>query len=65
MILTREATCKMTWRPPYHSSKFRHVYGKPANKENCYDGISITRSVQDNYFCSVNPKFIAVVTECA
>ncbi|XP_067886704.1 coronin-2A-like isoform X2 [Heterodontus francisci] len=55
----------MSWRPLYRSSKFRHVYGKPATKENCYDGISITRSVQDNYFCSVNPKFIAVVTECA
>ncbi|XP_069778885.1 coronin-2A isoform X1 [Narcine bancroftii] len=55
----------MSWRPPYYSSKFRHVFGKPASKENCYDGIPITRSVQDNYFCSVNPKFIAVVTECA
>ncbi|GCB68693.1 hypothetical protein scyTo_0000929 [Scyliorhinus torazame] len=56
---------KMSWRPLYRSSKFRHVYGKPATKENCYDGVPITKSVQDNYFCSVNPKFIAVVTECA
>uniref|UniRef100_UPI00398F6230 coronin-2B-like isoform X2 n=1 Tax=Pristiophorus japonicus TaxID=55135 RepID=UPI00398F6230 len=58
-------TQQMSWRPLYRSSKFRHVYGKPANKENCYDGVPITKSVQDNYFCSVNPKFIAVVTECA
>ncbi|XP_007904781.1 coronin-2B [Callorhinchus milii] len=55
----------MSWRPQYRSSKFRHVYGKPASKENCYDGISITKSVHDNLFCAVNPRFIAVVTECA
>ncbi|XP_030630812.1 coronin-2B [Chanos chanos] len=55
----------MSWHPPYRRSKFRHVYGKPASKENCYDGLSITRSVHDNLFCSVNPRFIAVVTECA
>ncbi|KAJ8271664.1 hypothetical protein COCON_G00105230 [Conger conger] len=56
---------KMSWRPQYRSSKFRHVFGKPANKENCYDGVPITKSVQDNQFCAVNPRFVAVVTECA
>ncbi|XP_006629904.2 coronin-2A isoform X1 [Lepisosteus oculatus] len=56
---------EMTWRPQYRSSKFRHVFGKPATKENCYDGVPITRSVHDNHFCAVNPKFIAVITECA
>ncbi|XP_026878557.2 coronin-2A isoform X1 [Electrophorus electricus] len=56
---------KMTWRPQYRSSKFRHVFGKAATKENCYDGVPITRSVHDNHFCSVNPRFIAVITECA
>uniref|UniRef100_A0A4W4H9B3 Coronin n=1 Tax=Electrophorus electricus TaxID=8005 RepID=A0A4W4H9B3_ELEEL len=55
----------MTWRPQYRSSKFRHVFGKAATKENCYDGVPITRSVHDNHFCSVNPRFIAVITECA
>ncbi|MGH0154273.1 UNVERIFIED_CONTAM: hypothetical protein FKN15_027280 [Acipenser sinensis] len=55
----------MSWRPQYRSSKFRHVFGKPANKENCYDGVPITKSVHDNHFCAVNPRFIAVVTECA
>ncbi|XP_005998479.1 coronin-2A isoform X2 [Latimeria chalumnae] len=55
----------MSWRPQYRSSKFRHVYGKPATKENCYDGVPITRSVHDNHFCAVNPRFLAVVTECA
>ncbi|KAK5865630.1 hypothetical protein PBY51_019884 [Eleginops maclovinus] len=55
----------MTWRPQYRSSKFRHVFGKPAVKESCYDGVPITRSVQDNNFCAVNPRFLAVITECA
>lgn len=56
---------QMSWHPQYRSSKFRHVYGKPASKENCYDSVPITRSVHDNHFCAVNPHFIAVVTECA
>ncbi|KAH0628489.1 hypothetical protein JD844_009742 [Phrynosoma platyrhinos] len=55
----------MSWYPQYRSSKFRHVYGKAASKENCYDGVPITQSVHDNHFCAVNPHFIAVVTECA
>uniref|UniRef100_F6SSS0 Coronin n=1 Tax=Equus caballus TaxID=9796 RepID=F6SSS0_HORSE len=55
----------MSWHPQYRSSKFRHVFGKPASKENCYDAVPITRSVHDNHFCAVNPQFIAVVTECA
>ncbi|XP_077201602.1 coronin-2A isoform X2 [Paroedura picta] len=55
----------MSWSPQYRSSKFRHVYGKAATKENCYDCVPITQSVHDNHFCAVNPHFIAVVTECA
>lgn len=56
---------QMSWHPQYRSSKFRHVFGKPASKENCYDSVPITHSVHDNHFCAVNPHFIAVVTECA
>ncbi|TNN89459.1 Coronin-2A [Liparis tanakae] len=55
----------MTWRPQYRCSKFRHVFGKAATKESCYDGVPITCSVQDNNFCAVNPRFLAVITECA
>ncbi|KAM3865233.1 coronin-2A [Diretmus argenteus] len=55
----------MTWRPQYRSSKFRHVFGKAATKESCYNGVPITRSVQDNHFCAANPRFLAVITECA
>ncbi|XP_060792842.1 coronin-2B [Neoarius graeffei] len=56
---------KMSWQPPYHGSKFRHVYGIPASKGQNYDGLSITRGVHDNHCCAINPCFIAVVTECA
>ncbi|XP_053321754.1 coronin-2A isoform X2 [Spea bombifrons] len=58
-------TAQMSWQPQYRSSKYRHVFGKPVNKESCYDCVPITRSVHDNHFCAVNPVFIAVVTECA
>ncbi|XP_039589130.1 coronin-2A [Passer montanus] len=54
----------MSWHPKYHSSKFRHVYGKAASKDKCYDCVPITHNVNDNHFCAVNPSFIAVVTEC-
>lgn len=44
-------------------SKFRHAYGQPAKRENCYDGLRITTSGQDSQFCAVNAKFIAIVLE--
>uniref|UniRef100_A0A3Q1I2R8 Coronin n=1 Tax=Acanthochromis polyacanthus TaxID=80966 RepID=A0A3Q1I2R8_9TELE len=55
----------MSWRSSFRCSKFRHVLGKPATREHSYDGVPITRSVHDNHYCSANPCFIAVVTECA
>lgn len=55
----------MSWRPTYRSSKFRNVYGKVANREQCFDGIPITKNVHDNHFCAVNAKFLAIVTESA
>ncbi|NXP97789.1 COR2A protein, partial [Vidua macroura] len=54
----------MSWHPQYRRSKFRHVFGKAASKEKCYDCVPITLNVHDNHFCAVNPSFIAVVTEC-
>ncbi|XP_026852491.1 coronin-2B [Electrophorus electricus] len=53
----------MSWHPPYHSSKFRHVYGRVASREQSYNGLQITGGVQDSHCCAVNPQFIAVVTE--
>ncbi|KAM6959782.1 coronin-2A [Tautogolabrus adspersus] len=55
----------MSWRSSFRCSKFRHVFGKPSTKEHSYDGVPVTRSVHDNHYCSANPCFIAVVTECA
>ncbi|XP_055045474.2 coronin-2A isoform X1 [Misgurnus anguillicaudatus] len=48
----------------YTCTWIRHITGKAAGKGRCYHGLSITRSVQDNLFCAVNPRFIALVTEC-
>ncbi|XP_061664156.1 coronin-2B-like [Syngnathoides biaculeatus] len=54
----------MSWRSSFHCSKFRQVFGKASSRERSYDGIPITRGVHDNQYCSVNPCFIAMVTEC-
>lgn len=43
--------------------KFKHVYGSPLKKENCYDNLKITKNANDSLFCAVNPKFLAVVVE--
>jgi len=44
-------------------SKFRHVYGKPKKREECYDDVKVTANSHDSVYCSINPKFLAVVTE--
>jgi len=44
-------------------SKFRHVFGQQKKKEECLDGIRITRNAWDSNFCSVNPVFIAIALE--
>ncbi len=46
-------------------SKFKHIMGKPNKKEFCYEDIRITKSSWDSHFCSVNPKYIAIITEAA
>lgn len=45
------------------SSKFRHVYGAQSRREQTFENVRITRNTHDSNFCSVNPKFLAVVTE--
>jgi WD40 repeat protein len=44
---------------------FRHVFGQAAKKQDCYENIRITKSAWDSTFCSVNPKFLAIITESA
>lgn len=46
-------------------SKYRHVFGQALRKDLCYDNIRITKSSWDSTFCTVNPKYIAIVTEAA
>ena len=48
------------------SSKFRHVFGTAARKENCYDGLRITKSNwEGSTYCAVNPKYVAIIVEAA
>jgi len=46
-------------------SKFCHVFGQAAKRDQCYYNIRITKSSWDSTFCSVNPKYLAVITEAA
>ena len=47
------------------NSKFRHVFGTPLKRDQCYDNIRVSKSTWDSTFCSVNPKFVAIITEAA
>ncbi|KAG1685086.1 Coronin-2B [Nymphon striatum] len=47
------------------SSKFRHVWGSPVRKDQCYECCKITKNAHDSYFAAVNPKFLAIVEESA
>jgi len=44
-------------------SKYNHVFGTNAKKDQCYENIRISKSSWDNTFSDVNPKFLAVITE--
>lgn len=47
------------------SSKFRHVFGTAARKEQCYEGLRVSKNSVESSFCAVNPKFLAVILESA
>ncbi|KAJ8305169.1 hypothetical protein KUTeg_017281 [Tegillarca granosa] len=44
----------------FRTSKYRHVYGSPNRREQCYENVRITRNTHDGQCCAVNPKFLAV-----
>ena len=46
-------------------SKYRHVFGKELKRDQCYDNIRITKISWDATYCSVNPKYLAIITEAA
>jgi len=47
------------------ASKFRHVFGTPAKKENIYDGIKPSRSAWDSNKLVASAKFIACIWDAA
>ncbi|KAJ5067249.1 coronin [Anaeramoeba ignava] len=40
-------------------SKYRHVFGTEAKRENCFDGIQATKTAWDGNFVAANTKFVA------
>ncbi|EEH35681.1 actin binding protein [Paracoccidioides lutzii Pb01] len=42
------------------SSKYRHVFGRPTRKEQCYDNLHISRNAWDTNLVKVNPQYISV-----
>lgn len=47
------------------ASKFRHVYGTPNKKEQCYDNIKPSRNAWDSNLIKANPYFLGVCWEAA
>jgi len=60
--MCQKPVARMSFRG-IRASKFRHVYGLPAKKEKCFEGIKISRNAHDSSICAVNPKFLGVVVE--
>ncbi|CRG83415.1 Coronin-like protein crn1 [Talaromyces islandicus] len=42
------------------SSKYRHVFGQPTRREQCYDNLRVSRNAWDTNLLKVNPKYLAV-----
>jgi coronin-1B/1C/6 len=47
------------------SSKFRHVFGAPFKKEECYDELKVTRNAWDSNYVAANPLFFGIIWESA
>ncbi|GAB7339670.1 hypothetical protein MBLNU457_6251t1 [Dothideomycetes sp. NU457] len=42
------------------ASKYRHVFGQPTKKDQCYDNLRITKNAWDTNLIKANPKYISV-----
>ncbi|KIV90484.1 hypothetical protein PV10_07786 [Exophiala mesophila] len=42
------------------SSKYRHVFGRPTRKEQCYDNVRISKNAWDTNLIKANPEYLAV-----
>jgi len=47
------------------ASKYRHVFGNSAKREQCYENIRVSRNAWDTNLCKANPKFISVNLEAS
>ncbi|KAL9127204.1 MAG: hypothetical protein Q9217_003877 [Psora testacea] len=47
------------------SSKYRHVFGRPTRKEQCYDNLRISRNAWDTNLVKANPHYISVNWEAS
>ncbi len=52
-------------RKVVRASKFRHVFGQGLKADQCYDDIRISQMTWDSNFCSVNPKFVAMIVDAS
>ncbi|MCJ8738958.1 hypothetical protein PDJAM_G00041700 [Pangasius djambal] len=52
-------------RKVVRSSKFRHVFGQAVKADQCYEDIRISQMTWDSNFCSVNPKFVAMIVDAS
>ncbi|XP_074869541.1 coronin-6 isoform X3 [Carettochelys insculpta] len=44
-------------------SKFRHVFGQAVKADQMYEDIRVSKVTWDSSFCTVNPKFLAIIVE--
>lgn len=45
------------------SSKYRHVFGQPFKKEDCFDELKVTRNAWDSNYVCANPLYFGVIWE--
>lgn len=45
------------------SSKYRHVFGQVAKKEDCYDELKVTRNAWDSNYICANPLYFGLIWE--
>eukprot|EP01118_Nematostelium_gracile_P000963 TRINITY_DN1095_c0_g3_i1.p1 TRINITY_DN1095_c0_g3~~TRINITY_DN1095_c0_g3_i1.p1 ORF type:complete len:452 (+),score=137.39 TRINITY_DN1095_c0_g3_i1:93-1448(+) len=53
----------MSSRSFVRASKYRHVFGTVAKKEDSYDELKVTRTAWDSNYCAGNPLYLAVLWE--
>ncbi|RPB02162.1 DUF1900-domain-containing protein [Choiromyces venosus 120613-1] len=42
------------------SSKYRHIYGRPTRKEQCYDNLHVSKNAWDSNIIKANPQYLSV-----